>query len=460
MVKEKEYYERLGVKPECTEDELKKAYRKMAVKYHPDKNQGPGKDAAEARFKEISEAYEVLSDPEKRKMYDSYGAEGMKESGFHASSAEDLFSHFFGAGGGGGGGFSFGGGGGDDFGGFSFGNMGGMGGMGGGGGHKKRRKGEDIEHEMNRSLEELYNGKLVKISISRDEVCKTCKGSGSNKPGVTTTCPTCNGSRYVFQKKQVGPGMIQQVQTACHTCHGTGEKIKEEDKCKECKGKRVIQGKKIVQFQVEKGTRDGERIMLQGQGSEYPGVPPGDVIITIREKPNVNFKRNGDNLIYTKRIKLLDSIAGSQFIINTLDQRKLWVNHEKGDIIKQGDMRYIENEGMPIKGTSRKGKLIIAFDIEYPSNLTNDDIEKLSKILPKAATPTVSKSDCKSVGLSKVNFNTNEQSSHGAGGAYQQHGGAYGHQKQHQQQQGFNPADFGAQFGGGGPQQAQQCQQQ
>ncbi|KAK5583550.1 hypothetical protein RB653_005147 [Dictyostelium firmibasis] len=453
MVKEKEYYDRLGVKSDCTEDQLKKAYRKMAIKYHPDKNQGPGKDAAEAKFKEISEAYEVLSDPEKRKMYDSYGSEGMKESGFHASSAEDLFSHFFGAGGGGGG-FNFGGGG-EEFGGFNFGNMGGMGGM-GGGGHKKRRKGEDIEHEMNRTLEELYNGKLVKISINRDEICKVCKGTGSNKPGVTATCNTCHGSRYVFQKKQMGPGMIQQVQSACPDCHGTGEKIKEEDKCKECKGKKVTPGKKIVQFQVEKGTRDGERIMLQGQGSEYPGVPPGDVIITIREKSNPNFKRNGDNLIYTKRIKLLDSIAGGQFILNTLDHRKLWVNHDKGDIIKQGDMRFIENEGMPIKGTSRKGKLIIAFDIEYPSNLTNDDIEKLSKILPKSATPTVSKSDCKSVGLSKVNFNTNE-SSHGAGGAYQQHGGAYGHK---QQQQGFNPADFGGQFGGAGPQQGQQCQQQ
>ncbi|EGC37112.1 hypothetical protein DICPUDRAFT_91696 [Dictyostelium purpureum] len=443
MVKEKEFYERLGVKPDATEDEIKKAYRKMAIKYHPDKNQGPGKKEAEEKFKEISEAYEVLSDPDKKKMYDSYGSEGLKEGGFHASSAEDLFSHFFG-GGGGGAGFSFGGMGDEDFGGF-----GGMfGGGGRGGGSSKRNKGENIEHEMFRTLEELYNGKLVKISINRDEICKTCNGSGANKPGVTSTCDKCKGNRFVFLKKQIGPGMVQQVQAACPDCHGTGEKIKEADKCKTCKGKRITPGKKIVQFQVEKGTRDGERIMLQGQGSEYPGVPPGDVIITIREKPNVNFKRNGDNLIYNKRIKLLDSLVGCDFTINTLDNRKLWVHHDKGDIIKQGDMRCIDNEGMPIKGSSKKGKLVITFEVDYPTALSQEDVKKLEAILPKSAAPVSNKSDCKVVALQKVNFNPNAES--------QQHhtkhpGGHGGH--------GGIPEGFGAQFGGAGPQ-AQQCQQQ
>jgi len=436
MVKERDYYDRLGVSPDCTEDELKKAYRKMAIKYHPDKNQGSGKDAAEEKFKEISEAYEVLSDPDKRKMYDQHGSEGLKEGGFHATSAEDLFSSFFGSMGGGMGGFDFGGA--EGMSGFN-GMFGGGGGRGGGG--KRQHKGENIEHEMFRTLEELYNGKNVKIAINRDEVCKTCRGSGSNKPGVSSTCSKCKGSGAVFMTKQMGPGMIQQMQGKCPDCNGTGDKISDADKCSTCKGKKLVPGKKIVQFLVEKGTRDGERIMLKGEGSEYPNAPSGDVIITIREKPHSTFKRRGNDLILQKRIKLLDSIAGTSFTIPTLDNRKLWVTLNKGENIKQGDMRIIEGEGMPIKGSSKKGQLAVVFDIEYPT-LSADDIKKLEGILPKSAPPTSSKTDCKPVNLVK---------------------GTFSQQPRPQQHQAYDD-DFESQFRGGhnfaGGAQAQQCQQQ
>ncbi|KAF2078070.1 hypothetical protein CYY_000621 [Polysphondylium violaceum] len=437
MVKERTYYDRLGVNPECTEDELKKAYRKMAIKYHPDKNQGEGKAAAEEKFKEISEAYEVLSDPEKRKMYDQHGSEGLKEGGFHATSAEDLFSSFFGSMGGGMGGFDFGSATADGMGGFTFGGMGG--GM-GGGRRAKQHKGENIEHEMYRTLEELYNGKNVKIAINRDEVCKTCRGSGSNKPGVSSTCGKCKGSGSVFMAKQMGPGMIQQMQTKCPDCNGTGDKISEADKCSTCKGKKLVPGKKIVQFLVEKGTRDGERIMLKGEGSEYPNAPSGDVIITIKEKPHATFKRRGNDLVLQKRIKLLDSIAGTSFTIPTLDNRKLWVTVNKGENIKQGDMRIIEGEGMPIKGSAKKGHLAVIFDIEYPS-LSSEDIKKLEGILPKSAAPTVSKTDCKPVNLVK---------------------GSYSQQPRPQQHQAYDD-DYEQNFRGhnfGNAAQAQQCQQQ
>eukprot|EP01132_Coremiostelium_polycephalum_P007790 gene7790-9589_t len=397
MVKETTYYERLGVSPDCSQDDLKKAYRKMAIKYHPDKNQGEGKEKAEEKFKEVSEAYEVLSDPEKRKTYDSFGSDGLKEGGFHATSAEDLFSHIFG----GANGFDFGefgmGGGGGGFSSFF-----GGGGMGGGRGARGPSKGENIEHEMYRTLEELYNGKLVKISINRDQVCSVCHGTGANKSGVTSTCDKCKGKKVVFLTKQLGPGMVQQVQSACPDCHGTGEKIREEDKCKNCKGKKVVPSKKIVQFQVEKGTKDGEVICLRGEGSEYPGLPSGDVLITIRERPHGVFTRRGNDLLYKKKIKILDSIAGCSFIVNTLDGRKLWINHKKGDIIKTGDIRVAEGEGMPIQGREgKKGNLNIEFDVEYPSHLSDSDIKKLEEVLPKSAHPSVSMRECKEIPLTK-----------------------------------------------------------
>ncbi|KYR00928.1 heat shock protein DnaJ family protein [Tieghemostelium lacteum] len=397
MVKESTFYERLGVSPDCTEDELKKAYRKMAIKYHPDKNQGSGKEAAEEKFKEISEAYEALSDPEKRKMYDQYGQDGLKEGGFHATSAADLFSQFFG--GMGGGGFNFGGEG-MDFDGFE--GFGGFGGMGGRGRSRGPGKVEPINHDMWRTLEELYNGKIVKIAINRDVICQTCNGKGSNKPGVNATCSQCHGQKVVFLQKQVGPGMIQQIQSKCPKCHGTGETLKDEDKCQTCKGKRVVPSKKIVQFQVEKGSKDGEQLVLHGEGSEYPDMKTGDVVITIRERPHNIFKRQGADLLFSKKIKLLDSIVGYQFVITTLDNRKLWVQHNsKTDILKQGDLRVVDSEGMPMKGKSKKGNLIIQFDIEYPVSLSQEDIRKLEAILPKSQPPTVNKSDCREVSLKK-----------------------------------------------------------
>ncbi|GAM25137.1 hypothetical protein SAMD00019534_083120, partial [Acytostelium subglobosum LB1] len=397
---ETEYYKRLGVEPTCTPEELKKAYRKMAIKYHPDKNQG--NKEAEEKFKEISEAYDILSDPDKRKMYDQYGTQGVREGGFAQHSAEDIFSQFFNMGG-----FQNMG---DDeaaeFGGFSgFSNL---------FGNKRARaaKGEDIVHESNRTLEELYNGKLVKLSINRDTVCRTCSGSGSNKPGVTSTCPKCKGKKVIYVTQQRGP-MMTQSQAKCPECHGTGDKIAEADKCKTCHGKKLEVTQKIVQVQVEKGSRDGQKIVLEGQGSEMPGAAAGDVIIVIREKPHHLFTRRGDDLMMKKSIKLLDSLVGASFLVPSISGKKLWVNIKKGECIKPGEIRAIVGEGMPhYKRDTHKGNLIIEFDVEYPSHLSDEAIHKLESVLPKSSTPTANKSECKEVSLNKV------KPMHHSGGAY------------------------------------------
>jgi DnaJ family protein A protein 2 len=236
MVKETLYYELLGVEPTADAEAIKKGYRKMAVKYHPDKN--PNNPQAQEKFKEVGEAYEVLSNPEKRKLYDQYGKEALKDGG-HAS-AEDIFSQFFG------GGFS------------SF---------FGGGGNRGPRKGDDIVHEIQCTLEDLYKGKTTKLAVTRSVICTKCEGSGTRDPSVASgKCKTCEGRGIRLIVKQLGPGMIQQMQTVCSDCGGKGETIKEEDKCKNCKGKKVTKEKKILQVFVEKGMKHGQKNCVLWRG--------------------------------------------------------------------------------------------------------------------------------------------------------------------------------------------------
>eukprot|EP01116_Phalansterium_solitarium_P020545 TRINITY_DN6103_c0_g1_i1.p1 TRINITY_DN6103_c0_g1~~TRINITY_DN6103_c0_g1_i1.p1 ORF type:complete len:284 (+),score=30.40 TRINITY_DN6103_c0_g1_i1:113-964(+) len=222
MPKETEFYERLEITPDADQDTIKKSYRKMAIKYHPDKN--PNNPAAAEKFKEVSEAYEVLSDPEKKEVYDKYGKEGLKEGGGMRDAA-DIFAQFFG--------------GGSPFSSFF-----------GGGGRGGPKKGDDIVHELAVTLEDLYKGKTTKLSVTRNKICPKCEGSGTKVGGVSASCKTCNGSGRRMVIRQLGPGMIQQMQTVCDDCGGKGETVKEEDKCKQCKGKKVEKEKKILHVHI------------------------------------------------------------------------------------------------------------------------------------------------------------------------------------------------------------------
>jgi len=256
MVKETLLYEALGLTPTATDADVKKAYRKLAVQFHPDKNPSP--DAAE-KFKEISRAYEVLSDEEKRKIYDRYGEKGLDEGGMGGgSSAFDIFSQFFG---------------GSPFGGMF------------GGSDRGERRGKDVGHTLTVSLDDLYNGKDKKLSLNKQVICSKCNGSGSKKAGKSTVCQECNGRGVKVIIRQLGPGMIQQMQTACSNCKGEGTAVDPKDRCPSCNGNRVVSEKKILEVHVDKGMKHGDKITFSREGDQHPDIKiPGDVVIILQEK--------------------------------------------------------------------------------------------------------------------------------------------------------------------------------
>jgi DnaJ family protein A protein 2 len=366
-VKETEFYDRLGVDSDASADDIKKAYRKMAIKYHPDKN--PNNPEAVEKFKEISEAYEVLSDQSKREIYNKYGKEGLKEGGFHAGSAADIFERFFGGG--------------------MFGDIFGRGGRGG------PVQGEDIVHQIVVGLEDLYNGKTSKLAVTRNVICPKCSGSGSKKQGGAVRCSACEGRGVRFIIKQLGPGMIQQMQTVCQECQGKGETIREEDRCDNCKGKKVVRDKKILEVHIDKGMRDGQKIVFTGEADQAPGVEPGDVIFIVKQKEHERFKRSGSDLYMEHSITLMDALGGTQFAVPHLDNRVLLIKTAEGDIIKPGDTRMIEKEGMPThKRPFEKGSLYIKFDVVFPpaNFLNKQQLKTLESLLPpRNAPPKVKK---------------------------------------------------------------------
>jgi len=364
-VAETEYYDRLGVSPTATAEQIRKAYRPLAHKYHPDRNDDPG---AADMFKGINEAYEVLSDPEKRKIYDQYGKEGLSRSGGGGADPFDVYERFFGG--------MFGG------------------GFGGGRrGPQGKRRGEDVVHHLQISLDDLYNGKTKRIALTKDVLCSGCNGSGA-KNGVTPKkCDSCDGHGVKVVVKPIGPGMVQQMQVVCQQCKGKGEVVKDSDRCTQCRGEKVEKVKKTLEVFVEKGMSNGNKITFHGESDQAPGVEPGDLIFVVVQKKHDLFTRVGNDLIIDKTITLFEALCGFQFTIPHMDGRILVVKSEPGEIIKPDDSRSIAGEGMPIKGNPLvKGKLIVKFKIEFPKQgyFKPDQIHLLKALLPAPAkTPAI-----------------------------------------------------------------------
>ncbi|GAA0174061.1 chaperone [Lithospermum erythrorhizon] len=376
------YYDVLGVGKNSSQDEIKKAYRKSAIKNHPDKGGDPEK------FKEISHAYEVLSDPEKREIYDQYGEEALKEGmggGGGGHDPFDIFQSFFG---------------GSPFGGGPF----------GGGGSsrgRRQRRGEDVVHPLKVSLEDLYNGTSKKLSLSRNVLCSKCKGKGS-KSGASMTCSGCQGSGMKVSIRQLGPSMIQQMQHPCNECKGTGESINDKDRCPQCKGEKVSQEKKVLDIHVEKGMQNSQKITFPGEADEAPDTVTGDIVFVLQQKEHPKFKRKGDDLFVEHSLSLTEALCGFHFVLTHLDNRQLLIKSQPGEVVKPDQFKAINDEGMPMyQRPFMKGKLYIHFSVDFPDSLTPEQCKALETVLPQKPATQMSDmevDECEETTLHDVNI--------------------------------------------------------
>lgn len=355
MSTKRDYYDVLGVGKSADATEIKKAYRKLAMKYHPDKN--PGDKEAEEKFKEINEAYEVLSDETKRRNYDQFGHEGVNGQGF-----------------GGAGGF-----GGQGFGGFDdiFGDIfGDMFGGGFGGGRPRRRgpeRGADMKQRINISFEEAAFGKKVQVKINRSEECEECHGSGA-KPGTSKkTCPTCNGSGQVQSVQRTPFGNIASTRT-CTECNGEGEVI--DSPCTKCHGKGSIRKTKTIEVDVPAGIDDGQMIKLSGQGElGTRGGPRGDLYIEVNVDSHSIFTREGYDVYLEMPITFAQATLGDKIQVPTLDGK---VEYEIPEGTQTGTVFRLKGKGIPKLRSNIRGDQYVKVTVEIPKKL-NDKQKELVK---------------------------------------------------------------------------------
>lgn len=356
----RDYYEVLGVQKGASQDEIKKAYRKQAIKYHPDRQNGKSdeeKKVAEEKFKEAAEAYSVLSDDQKRQQYDQFGFNGPNMGGgfggFNGGSMnmDDIFSMF---------GDIFGGHGG--FGGFS-----GFGGGSRGGQHVYR--GSDLRLKVRLTLNEVATGVTKKFKVKKNVTCKHCNGSGS-EDGQTQTCPTCGGSGYTMRVVNTIMGRMQ-TQSECNTCHGTGSIIK--NKCKECKGEGIVSGEEVIEVKIPAGVQDGMVLTVQGKGNAGPhnGVN-GDIQVFIEVDKHNEFIREDNNLIYNLLLDFPTAVLGGSVNIPTLDG-KVKVKIEPGT--QPGKVIRLRGKGLPaLQGYGYGiGDLIVHISIYVPETLNKEE---------------------------------------------------------------------------------------
>ncbi|KAK1145901.1 Type I HSP40 co-chaperone [Aspergillus melleus] len=356
MVKDTKFYDTLGVSPTATDAQLKTAYKKGALRFHPDKN-ADNPEAAE-KFKELSHAYEILSDSQKRSIYDQYGEEGLEGGGAGGGmGAEDLFAQFFGGGGGG---------------------FGGM--FGGGMRDQGPKKARTIHHVHKVNLEDIYRGKVSKLALQKSVICPGCDGRGG-KDGAVKSCTGCNGTGMKTMMRQMGP-MIQRFQTVCPDCSGEGEIIRDKDRCKRCTGKKTVVERKVLHVHVDKGVKNGHKIEFRGEGDQMPGVMPGDVVFEIEQKPHPRFQRKEDDLFYQAEIDLLTALGGGTLNIEHLDDRWLTVNIAPGEVITPGAIKVIKGQGMPSYRHHDFGNLYIQFDVKFPEKDQLQNLNLLEQVLP------------------------------------------------------------------------------
>lgn len=360
-------YDILKVDKSASKAEIKKAYHKAALANHPDKVPEDQREEAEARFKQSSQAYEILSDDQKRGLYDAHGMAAFEGGGPGMGAGvnmEDILGGLFGM------------------------NMGGgMGGMGGRPQRPKRSPDENQKYEV--SLEDLYKGKTVRFSSTKNVLCSKCSGSGAKEGVQPRECSTCkgNGVRQVVQ--QVGPGMLTQRLVECSACEATGKVVNPKDKCKKCKGKRTTEEKKQLELYIPRGAKEGDKIVLEGEADQIPGAEQtGDIIFHLVEQPHDIFNRAGPDLQATLEVTLAEALTGfERTVITHLDGRGIQLTHPQveGEIMRPGQVIKVKGEGMPYKKSDAKGDLYLIVDIQFPEDgfFNQDSATALRKLLPQ-----------------------------------------------------------------------------
>ena len=352
MSEERDYYKILGVEKSASADEIKKAYKKVAIKYHPDRN--PGDKEAEEKFKQAAQAYDVLRDPDKRARYDQFGAAGVDGAaggfgGFGPGGMDlnDIFRNF-----------------GDIFGGF-----GGFSGFGGGRGQRQYR-GSDMRMKVRLTLEEISTGVTKKFKVRKDITCTECHGTGCASGHSPETCPTCHGQGYVIQSRRSFLGMMQ-TQEVCPNCHGEGTVIKHT--CSHCHGEGVTSGEEIVEIKIPAGVAEGMVVNVPGKGNaaKHGGVP-GDIQVLIEEEPHKDFIRDDTDLIYNLLLTVSQAALGDTIAIPTLTG-KARIKIEPGT--QPGTALRLRGKGLPaVQGYGvGTGDIVVNISVYIPEHLTKDE---------------------------------------------------------------------------------------
>jgi len=242
------------------------------------------------------------------------------------------------------------------------------------------RKGKDLVHRVNVSLEDLYKGKTTKLALTKHVICGKCSGRGG-KEGAVKSCSTCNGRGVRVIVRQIGP-MLQQIQQPCGDCDGSGETISPKDRCKQCSGKKVVSEKKMLEVHIDKGMKGGQTITFNGESDQAPDTIPGDVVIVIEEKPHERFRREGNDLWYEGEVDLLTALGGGQFTVLHLDDRALIVHLVQGEVVKHGALKIIPGQGMPSHRHHEPGDLYVRLNVAFPDTINPAAIPLLEKSLP------------------------------------------------------------------------------
>ena len=362
MSEEKDYYKILGVERSATADEIKRAYKKVAIKYHPDRN--PGDKEAEEKFKQAAEAYDVLRDPDKRARYDQFGAAGVNGAGgfggFSADSMDinDIFRHFS-----------------DIFSGSGFGGFGGFGG--GGGASHAVRKGDDMRMKVKLTLAEIATGVTKRFKLRKQVHCPECGGSGCEKGHAPETCETCHGRGFVLRTQRSMFGMMQ-TQAPCPTCHGEGTIIKHA--CSHCQGNGVVQGEEIVEIKIPSGVGEGMMINVPEKGNAAPrGGINGDIQVIIEEAPHPDLIRDENDLIYNLLLTVPQATLGDTVEVPTIDG-KARIKIEPGT--QPGTALRLRGKGLPaVQGYGYgKGDIVVNISVYIPEHLTREEKDAISSL--------------------------------------------------------------------------------